>query len=392
MKKDYFQNLTVVLMALIISIGSVSCDNLKPEEVVDKTVSALQTEDYKEIANYLYVDTLQTLNSEETEIFVNALTELRTDKPQINSFEIMSFPNENSNNGDFKVKLIFSDGVKEIQCGRLVKDQQNKWKLDILSDSVQTIENETLFGQDIKIALLKVLASRSIAQRQYELGLCYLESPILKSDTVQAVRLIKAASDAEYAPALGKYGGFMLHGENGVPKNATKAFQLAEKGAEMGDSYSMYLVSDCYADGEGVEQDYNKAFEYASKGAELGNPDAICILGWCYDNGKGTKVDNTAAFECFERAAKFDNTRAIRNLGVLYEAGRGVKKDYRKAVDFYKIAAERGDTYACYRLGWCYWEGNGVEKNKNEAYKWVKKAADDGMPLAISLMKWIEKH
>lgn len=392
MKKNYLQNLTVVLMALIISIGSVSCDNLKPEEVVEKTGSALQSEDYKEIAGCLYVDTLQTLNSEETEIFVNALTELRTGKPQINSFEIMSFPNENSSNGDFKVKLTFSDGVKEIQCGRLVKDQQNKWKLDILSDSVQTTENETLFGQDIKIALLKVLASQSIPQRQYELGLCYLESPILKSDTVQAVRLIKAASDAEYAPALGKYGSFMLHGENGVPQNATKAFQLAEKGAEMGDGYSMYLVSGCYINGEGVEQDYDKAFKYASKGAELGDPDAICRLGWCYDNGKGTKVDNTAAFECFERSANLDNIPAIRNLGILYEFGRGVPKDLKKAVELYKKAAEKGDRDACYHLGWCYFDGKGVEKNTDEAYKWVKKAADDGLPIAISLKEWMEKH
>lgn len=391
MGKQLVINVSTVLMTLVLSIGIVSCGNLKPEEVVDKTIASEQTDDYKKIVNQLYLDSLTSLSDKEIEIFVNTLSELRKDNPKISTYELLSYPKNDAKSGDFMVKLTFEDGVNETQIGRLIKNSEGQWKIDVLSDSIPNDqENCIVFGNDIRIALLKVLASRSIAQRQYELGMLYLESSILPHDTIQAVRLIKAASDSKYAPAMGRYGNFLLTGENGVAKNEEEGFQLVKLAADENEPYSIGVISGCYSNGIGVELDYNKSFEYASKGAALKEPESLCILGWLYDHGKGVEKDDVKAVECFRTAATMNHAGGIRNLGVMTKFGKGIPQNLKEAFRLFKKAADMGDAKACLRLGVCYAQGEGTPKDYSEAYKWLKKAVDLGNHDAIEWLRWVE--
>lgn len=371
-------------MLLVAILALASCGNPKPEDVVSGAMTAMQQENYSELANYLYLDTLPALNESERDEFATYLAEIRKDASKIKSFEVQSFPSSTDSVGPFCVKMTYTDGVNEMQMGELKQNRDGKWSINVMIDSISKMpETHMLYGKDIKVALMKVLAGRSIPQYLFDLGLLYFDSPQLKKDTIQAVKLIKAASDAGYTPAQGRYGEYLIYGSHGVTQDQKKGIALVEKAVEKEDAYSLGVLGRCYIDGVGVDVDYKRGYEYCLKAHEEGDSDGTFLIGWCYHNGKGTTKDVTKALDYYEKAIQQNHRAALYNLGILYYDGNGIPRDYKKAVEYYLQAANQGHVSAMVNLGYCYYHGQGVKQDKNEAYRWYKKAADLGNAKAI---------
>ena len=60
----------------------------------------------------------------------------------------------------------------------------------------------------------------------------------------------------------------------GAEEDYRKALEYFQKGADLGDTVSLYALGELYFLGEGVEQDYGKAMEYYQMAADAGDADA----------------------------------------------------------------------------------------------------------------------
>jgi TPR repeat protein len=126
----------------------------------------------------------------------------------------------------------------------------------------------------------------------------------------------------------------------GVEQNYSKAKDLYEQAAELGNSKALNNLGLLYHYSLGVEKNYTKAKELYEKAAELGNSNALNNLGVLYNNGLGVEKNYTKAKELYEKAAELENSNALNNLGLLYHYGLGVEKNYTKAKELYEQAAE----------------------------------------------------
>lgn len=136
--------------------------------------------------------------------------------------------------------------------------------------------------------------------------------------------------------------------------------------------------------GKKVNQDFTKALQLYEQAARLGDPEAEFIAGGMYFTGKGTKQDFKRAFTLLSSAAEKGHASADAQeaLAQIYLAGEIVPQNFIKAKELFKLAAEGGKKEAQNELGFMYFVGNGVERDFNKALYWFEKAAEQGLPMA----------
>ncbi|CAB4404739.1 unnamed protein product [Rhizophagus irregularis] len=110
----------------------------------------------------------------------------------------------------------------------------------------------------------------------------------------------------------------------GTDVNEQKVFELYERAAGNWDRIN--------------EQ---RAFELYHKVADLGESFGINHLGNCYLMELGTLVNTQKALELYQKAAKLKNDRAQYNLAFMYENGYGTKKNIDNAIYWYKKSANK---------------------------------------------------
>lgn len=384
------QNFVLVICCIAALCSCSSKDT--PKDVVDKAYTSLQEKDFQKLASILWTDSIE-LTSEDADAFVAAMNELPQDPNLIKSYEVISIPEETKTDGQFSVKVVFTDGISHTQTGLMRKDAADQWSIDVLSENHDSIAEGNAVFENVRYALIKTLAVKGIPKYQYQMSNLYLDKEYPKCDTVQSVRMLKAAADANYATAQAEYGEALLNGENGVKEDKAEGLKYIQKSADQGNPKGLAVLGRCYIDGNGVEMDRTKGFGLCQTAAQYGEADAEFLLGWCYDTGNGVaQKDSQKAIEYYELAAKHGSRSAYRNLGLMYDFGKGVPKDYKKASQYYLQAAEREDVDAQVNIGYMYSKGLGVEKDKTKAYEWYKKAAAQGDLTAIHNMQLLEKY
>ena len=196
-------------------------------------------------------------------------------------------------------------------------------------------------------------------------------------------KLAKLLKDAELgnAEAQAALGRMYWRGE-GVPKDATKAFEWYEKAAAQGDGNAQTVVGWMYLRGEGVPKDSAKAFEWNQKAVAQGNAQGQNAFGAMYELGEGVPKDAAKAREWYEKAATQGLAEAQVNLGRIFQRGEGVPKDSAKAVEYYQKAAAQGHPAAQNNLGTMYADGHGVPKDPVKAAEWYQRAATQGDAVA----------
>jgi len=81
------------------------------------------------------------------------------------------------------------------------------------------------------------------------------------SEHKAARKLLQAAADADYAPALLQLGGCYQNGSIGFSANPKKAFAQFRKAAGLGNGYAMVNLGLCYLEGKGCKKDLDLARE-----------------------------------------------------------------------------------------------------------------------------------
>lgn len=153
-------------------------------------------------------------------------------------------------------------------------------------------------------------------------------------------------------------------------KNAALALTAL---AQAGHAKSQYLLSKCYARGQGVRKDEKLADRWRLQAAENGETSAQLSLAWDYDH-----ANSVEAAKWYKLAADAGEAVAQVEMGDRYSLGRGVPKDYAMAFRYYKLAAEQGDRYGSFHMGLNYELGRGVTANRTEAIAWYKKSIATG--------------
>ncbi|SMX28849.1 Putative beta-lactamase HcpC precursor [Pelagimonas phthalicica] len=161
-------------------------------------------------------------------------------------------------------------------------------------------------------------------------------------------------------------------------ENYTKAIELYQRGADLGNTTAMNNLGAKFEQGSGVSRSYEKAFELYQQAASQGHVFATINLGVLYQHGKGVPQSDEKAVEYYQIAADQNSARAQANLGWMYEKGRGVRRSDELAAELYLKAAAQGYPRGQNNLGWMYETGRGVPQSVTEAVKWYHKAAEQG--------------
>lgn len=114
--------------------------------------------------------------------------------------------------------------------------------------------------------------------------------------------LIKRAQSGD-AEAQADMGAAYAHGDEGLPRDATKASEFLRTAAEKGIAKAQYELGQLYEKGDGVPQDSAKAVDLVKQSAKNGYGKAQATLGEMYAKGKGVTRDDVLAYAWSSLAA-----------------------------------------------------------------------------------------
>ena len=121
---------------------------------------------------------------------------------------------------------------------------------------------------------------------------------------------------------------------------AKEMIEQMKKRMELDDVEAMMWLGICYHEGDNeLPQDYNKAWELWHQAAKLGNATSYYNLGMAYLNGDGVGRDEKKARHYWELAAMRGHVSSRHNLGIF--EGRTGNLD--RALKHFMIAAGCGD-------------------------------------------------
>ena len=126
-----------------------------------------------------------------------------------------------------------------------------------------------------------------------------------------------------------------------VPDSDEEDNERLQKRVELDDAEAILNLGCSYRDGEdGLPHDYDKAFELFVRAGDLGHATAYCDIGSAYENGNGVEIDKKKANHYYKLAA-------IEGGGVnaRYNLGNNERRagNINRALKHYMIAAESGE-------------------------------------------------
>lgn len=158
-----------------------------------------------------------------------------------------------------------------------------------------------------------------------------------------------------------------------------KAFELFEKGAELGCSQSCEFLYYIYKGGGDLgKKDDVKAFEIINRSFELGNHSASWRIAQAYESGIGVKRDPKLAFKWHQISARRVQENGLLGLANCYLYGIGCKKNPKKALQLMKNSLTKvrpqSRPYINYRIGQIYyWGYKGIPMNRKTTAKYLEK-------------------
>ena len=125
-----------------------------------------------------------------------------------------------------------------------------------------------------------------------------------------------------------------------IPEDGSKTLAMIQKRADAGDPVAIYDFGNIYRTGQcGLQKDVTRAVELYERAAELGEKKAHSKLGYLYGTGEDVEKDTVKAFRHYEAAAVKGDAYARHNLGFLeYKDG-----NYDLALQHWMISAKLGD-------------------------------------------------
>ena len=133
-----------------------------------------------------------------------------------------------------------------------------------------------------------------------------------------------------------------------------------------------YTIVDFYSE----EENFEKVFEWFSKGAENGNSRSLYELGKLYYQGKGCRQDKEKAEELFTKYGTLDDDLCDDNM---YDIACFYSEhaDFEKAFKWFKRGFEEiGQASSAFGLAKLYYRGEGCAQNKEKAEEYFNKSVD----------------
>jgi TPR repeat protein len=207
----------------------------------------------------------------------------------------------------------------------------------------------------------------------------------------------------------------VTEGKHGVTRNPKEAFEWFLRAAEVGSTRGMFLVGQCFLQGNGIPRDFEKAAKYFQAAYQQGDELAglelalLCAcsragftmadaikhllqlaasansdiavrakfhLSRCYGQQTGAEHNGALAEQLLKEAAeKWEvDPQIMIGLGAHYES----KHHFAEAADCYRKAAGRGQRAALHKLALCTHRGLGVPRDEAAALELFGKAAELG--------------
>ncbi len=207
-------------------------------------------------------------------------------------------------------------------------------------------------------------------------------------------------------------------------------FSYAKLCADMGDSYGMYMVSECYDRGQGVKKDIREGDIYRQQAVQKDNvlatilharnlifgwtikknpkkgfsilqmladkkiPEAIYRLAYSYESGIGVEKDRKKAEELYLESLKYGYMESYDHLASLFiydEKGNITEneEDKRKGYDYLMKGSRINETACLASLASGYYLGSFVKQDYQQAMRWYKKAAQYADSLAFYMIAYM---
>ncbi len=180
----------------------------------------------------------------------------------------------------------------------------------------------------------------------------------------------------------------LLYGREGVAKDRSGAFELAEEGARLGCHHCQGVMARCYRHGWGCERNAARSLELARESSGKGSRYGQYALGGFYEVGSGgVAQDYAQAVALFRLAAAQNFDDALCALGHMYAKGFGIAQDRAEALRLCQLAAAQGHPTALFNVAVSHEFGLGVPKNEAEAIRWYRRAQSAGHPKAADALQ-----
>ena len=182
-----------------------------------------------------------------------------------------------------------------------------------------------------------------------QLGLLYRDGIGVDRNSEKAIEAFKKATQLRAPPwsfariAFSNIARTYRDGR-GVPKNIAEALKWAEEGAQINEPNAMVVMANFLArKEEGLKLDPQRAFDLANRAAQISVAVANATLGRFYIEGIGTPADAEYGFKLLLQARDAGSVPALVYIGDCYRDGKGVAKNLEQARQYYLMARKQQD-------------------------------------------------
>jgi hypothetical protein len=147
-----------------------------------------------------------------------------------------------------------------------------------------------------------------------------------------------------------KIGRDFEFGQNGVPRDATKALAYYLKACDFNEKTGCNNYGYMILNGMGATPDQRRGLAYLQKACDLGSGAGCHNLGFAYENSQGVAHDMSVAVELFRKSCTLGQASGCRAVGLCYHFGLGLTKDPAQAVHYLRQGCAGGDAVGCEKL------------------------------------------
>ena len=189
----------------------------------------------------------------------------------------------------------------------------------------------------IKVCCMKVVCNGCLlaAQKRGMNDCPFCRTPRPTEDS-QKLAMIQKRVDAGDPLSICHLATKYRLGELGLEKDMTRAVELYERAAELGDKRAHYNLGVLYDEEAGVERDIATAFRHYEAAAMCGHVDARYNLGWEEKNAGNYDL----ALQHFLIGANRGDQDALDYVKKMFKHGLATKADYLEALRGYQSAVE----------------------------------------------------
>lgn len=172
-----------------------------------------------------------------------------------------------------------------------------------------------------------------------QLGILFRDGIGVRQDSERAISLFKEAAASNRSSVSFSNLGRMYFVGTGIPVNLAEARKWFEAGIKVNDGESFVFMSDIHARlSKNSPSDAAKAFEYANKAAQLNRSGGFHMLGYLYREGIGHPVDYPNALVNYRKGIELGNPNSMAHMALMHDKGLGLAKSSQEALSLYQKA------------------------------------------------------